>query len=169
MSHYLCAGVPKLHSCTRFFSCTSRCNFVGVHETHHSPFNGWWGIPSLWEDIVSAVFYHAGGLIFGNQVKVVSLFWRIIYTCNYNFAETENYETTASGCQDSQWGAVLFIVTFSESYVQSAHVCVSHLSFSYPLRFHTFLLNKVKRIVADGQSRFFCSGSSIWFYFPVSL
>lgn len=77
--HHLCAGVPNLHRRTRFFPCTSRSIFVGVHETHHSAFTGWWGIPLLWEDIISAVFYHAGGLMFANQ-KVVFHFFGELFT-----------------------------------------------------------------------------------------
>lgn len=162
--HHLCAGVPNLHRRTRFFPCTSRSNFVGVHETHHSAFTGWWGIPLLWEDIISAVFYHAGGLMFANQ-KVVFHFLENYLHLQLQFPESHKYEATPSGCQRSQWGALLFTVAFSESYVQSAHVCASHLL----LCFHTFGLNKIKRIVADVQSSFFCAGSSIWLYFPVSL
>lgn len=67
------AGVPKLHSCTWCFSRTFRFNVVGIHETHYITFHCWWCFSSLWEDILSVIFHHTGGVICITKFKQASM------------------------------------------------------------------------------------------------
>lgn len=56
-------GTPKLYSSSRYFSCTFRCNIVGIYETRHITLHFWRGISLLRKDSFSVVFYHTGGTL----------------------------------------------------------------------------------------------------------
>lgn len=87
---YPFVGVPKLHGCTWFFSCTSRCNAVGIYETYCVTFGCWWCLPLLWEDILSVVFRYTGGKMSVWSLEMACNSWILTLPLYYFFQKVKH-------------------------------------------------------------------------------